>query len=56
MIGHHSLYFKRQILQHVWSPRRENFDNVAVHWGVHVTVHDFIVINEYAMNSVPIHL
>ena len=45
-------------MQHVWWPRRESFDNAAVHGSV--TVHDFIVIqwisNEFGSNSVPIHL
>ena len=57
MIGHHSSFLGRRI-QRVWRPRRESFDNVAVHGGV--TVRDFIVIrwinNEFGCDSVPIHL
>ena len=41
MTGHRSSYLRRQIL-HLWWPRSENFDNVAVHGGI--TVHDLIVI------------
>ena len=57
MIGHHSLFLGGRI-QRVWQPRRESFDNVAVHGGV--TVRDFIVIrwinNKFGFDSVPIHL
>ena len=57
MIDHRIQYLGRQ-MQHVWRPRRESFDNIAVHGGV--TVRDFIVIrwinNEFSSDSVPIHL
>ena len=54
---HYSSYLGWQI-QRVWWPRRESFDNVAVHEDV--TVRDFIVIqkinNEFGSDLVPIHL
>ena len=46
MIGHHSSYLGWRI-HHVWWPRSESLDDVAVHGGV--TVRDFI--DEYINNE-----
>ena len=56
MIGHHSSYIGWRI-HHVWWPRSESLDDVAVHGGV--TVCDFIdeyINNEFGSDSVPIRL
>ena len=49
MIGHHTSYLGHQVQHvHVWWPRSESFDNVAVCEGV--TLRDFIVILQCALN------